>query len=193
MEGPPLVKKALSVAMLLLLVVVVAPAWAAHEVTTTGTTVNVPDNCGFTVMGTTDGWVRLYLVNDVGQNVSGSDFWVIAGEYYPLRVATVLIPTDQEVFGNRPSGLSFDTSQTCGYTRSFGLDECGNYPFGDVAANVGIYATSTGSIEVKWRTDTENDPWRLYQLHAGEFALGDVATCQLVEGSNLGYITMVAP
>lgn len=157
---------------------------AIYNVTTTGSTVTPPDNCGFTVTGTTDGWIRVHLLNDTG---SGRDFWVRAGQYYPLRVKDVLI------FNNapHPSGLSFDDSQTCGYTRSFGADECGNYAFGEIPSNVGFFASAAGEIEVLMRTDSPSDPWRLYDLVAGEFVLGDIATCQLATGSGLTYITTV--
>lgn len=160
------------------------PAQAVYNVTTTNSTVTPPDNCGFTVTGTSDGWIRMHLLNDTG---SVRDLWVRAGQYYPLRVKDVLIPSDAP----HPSGLSFDDSQTCGYTRSFGADECGNYSFGDIPSNVGFFASADGEIEVLMRTDSSSDPWRLYDLIAGEFALGDIATCQLVTGSGLTYITTV--
>lgn len=116
------------VAFLLVILSIWTPAQADYNVTTTNSTVTPPDNCGFTVTGTTDGWIRVHLLNDTG---SVRDFWVRAGQYYPLRVKDVLIPSPEA----HPSGLSFDDSQTCGYTRSFGADECGNYSFGDIPGN----------------------------------------------------------
>lgn len=177
-----------SVVFLLALLSAQAPAQAAYNVTATDSTVTPPDNCGFTVTGTTDGWIRMHLLNDTG---SVRDLWVRAGQFYPLRVKDVLIPSNAP----HPSGLSLDDSQPCGYTRSFGADECGGYSFGDIPSNVGFYAggigSSTGEIEVLVRTDSPSDPWRLYELVPGEFVLGDIATCQLVTGSGLTYITTV--
>jgi hypothetical protein len=175
-----------SAVFLLALLSAQAPAQAVYNVTTTGSTVTPPDNCGFTVTGTSDGWVRVHLLNDTG---SVRDFWVRAGQYYPLRVKDVLLPNNAA----HPSGLSFDDSQTCGYTRSFGADECGGYSFGDIPGNVGFFASATGEIDVLVRTDSASDPLRRYDLVAGEFALGDVATCELVTGSDLTYITTVSP
>jgi hypothetical protein len=184
--------KTLSVSAVFLLALLSAqtPAQAAYSVTTIGSTVTPPDNCGFTVTGTTDGWIRLHLLNDSG---AWRDFWVRAGQFYPLRVKDILIPNDAP----HPSGLSLDDSQTCGYTRSFGADECGGYSFGDIPSNVGFFAGGigdpTGEIEVLVRTDASTDPFRRYELVPGEFVLGDIATCQLVTGSGLTYITTVSP
>ena len=182
-------KISVSVVFLLAMLFIHAPAQAVYNVTTTGSTVTPPDNCGFTVTGSSDGWIRIHLLNDTG---SVRDLWVRAGQYYPLRVKDVLIPSS----GSHPSGLSFDDSQTCGYTRSFGADECGNYSFGDIPGNVGFFAgeivgSSTGEIDVLVRTDSASDPWRRYEVVPGEFVLGDIATCELVTGSALGYITTV--
>jgi hypothetical protein len=177
-----------SVVFLLALLFAQTPAQAVYNVTTTNSTVTPPDNCGFTVTGTTDGWIRIHLLNDTG---SGRDLWVRAGQFYPLRVKDVLISTSAPY----PTGLSFDDSQTCGYTRSFGADECGNYSFGDIPGNVGFYAggfsSSPGEIEVLVRTDSPSDPWRTYEVVPGEFVLGDIATCQLAAGPGPTYITTV--
>ena len=173
------------------------PASAAQTVTTVGVTVTLNDNCGFTVGGSTDGWVRLHLKNDPSGGAF-RDFWVRAGQYYPLRASDVRLPDDTS---DRPSSLTFDDSQTCAYTRSQGLDEC-NAPgynegyvvnAGGIAANVGFFATTAGEVEVRLRSEGTTGPWHLLDLAAGEFVLGDIIDCQLVDGSGLTYLTAVAP
>lgn len=130
----------------------------------------------------------MHLYNDSG---STRDIWVVAGRYYPLRVKDVLLPS-----GLSPGGLVVDDSKVCGYTRSFGADECGNYAHGDIPANVGFFAGEISAgyphgIEVLLRTDSPFDPWRFVEPAAGEFILGDVATCNLPSVTSLTYITTV--
>lgn len=173
----------------LVLLLLFAPVVAAAEfvVSTMGVTVAVPDNCGFTPTG--DGWVRLHLINDTG---SVRDFFVRSGQQYPLRALDIELPGG---LNQTPTSVSFNDQEKCGYTRSYGLDECGNdLP---IPKNIGFYAGQTlsggGAILVRARTDLPSGAWRTYQLTAGEFALIDIGDCQLVDGSSLNYLTAVAP
>ena len=182
--------KTYRVLCLLLLCLLSSAAHADTTITTVGSTVTPADNCGFSVGGSTDGWIRMHLYNDSG---STRDLWVRAGQFYPLRLKDVLLPND----ATHPTSLIVDTDQSCGYTRSTGADECGNYSF-DLPTNVGFYAgetpgSSSDEIDVKFRPfDTSGSAWRTYDLTAGEFVLGDVADCNLVTGSNLGYLTLIS-
>lgn len=157
-------------------------------------TYSVPANCGFTVDGTADGWIRMCLTNDSG---SCRDLWVHAGQSYPLRAASLELASS----GSRPSSVTFDTGQTCGYTRSQGLDEC-NSPgydegyvslYGGISSNIGFFAAEAGQIQVRYRSEGTTGPWHTLTATAGEFFLADVVDCQLVDGSDLTYLTAVAP
>ncbi len=168
------------------------PAMATTVVSTAGVTATPPDNCGFIPSGT--GWVRLHLKNDSG---AGRDFWVRDGQYYPLRVLDILLPTDAQA----PSSVSIDDSQTCGYTRSYGLDEC-NAPgytegyivnAGGIPSNVGFISTADGLIDVKLRSEGTSGAWHTYNTVAGEFLLGDIIDCQLSTSAGPTYLTAVAP
>lgn len=188
-------------AMSMLSVMMIQSLNAAQVVTTTsaGAVTTLNDNCGFVVNGSVDGWIRLHLYNDTGD---GRDLWVRHDTYYPLRVKDVIVYSS-----GSPDSITFDDSQQCGYTRSMQLDECSaplpynegyivNYGPGGVPlnTNIGFYTggESGGQIEVKLRTDATS-AWHIYSLTAGEFALGNVLDCRLVNGSSVTTLIAVAP
>lgn len=144
-----------------------------------------PINCGFDVLGTQAGWVRLHLTND-NSLLGGRDIWVLPGEHYPLDVA------DVEFFstpaGPSPAALSFDDSQQCGYTRSYQLDEC---PYDtDIASNAGFYPGAEGSVLISVRNSDREQEAR---LRLGEFYPYDTRNCEFIDGSPLTYLVAVAP
>jgi len=182
------------------------PAEATITYSSPGTHAGVPNNGGFTVGGTVDGWISFRLLND--SPFAQTDMFVVHGEHYPLRLKDLILYS-----AGGPASIIVDDASTCGFTRSFlvsdvpgsGGIECEeddsrpeiadpelvppgpNLPF-----NVGCYAGGDGETDILSWTSGDNNYWTTIQHQAGYFyaSVGGIRRCRYVSEV---FLTCVAP
>jgi hypothetical protein len=174
-------------------------------------TYTVPSNCGFAA-GSTSGWVRMALANDPSGR--STDLYARAAENYPLVLREI------QIFSGGAS-VTVDTTPSCAcsvtldpfaplgqcYTRSFGADECETDPnrpeVNDPEAvvpgpdipftNVGFYGGGEGDVDWIGILQSDWGYWNTARQRAGEWSLGGIRRCRLVDGSDNSYLTLIAP
>ncbi len=199
----------------LFLTVVAAPCIASSVDYTTAGTYSVPSNCGFTVLSTSNGWIRMTLTGDAPAHTT--DLLVRAGESYPLILSSVTIYSESAGgayirVNTTPScacSVTLDPVAPIGqcYTRSLGFDYCEedfNRPmFNDPEAvppgpdisftSSGFYGSGEGEIDTIGILQSDWGYWNTVRLREGEWSLGGIRRCRTVDGSSLNYLTLVAP
>jgi hypothetical protein len=174
----------------LLILMCASPPLLADVVVNGEGTHAVPDNCGFTVGAGIDGWIGVRLVNDAAGH--RTDLWALQTYDYPLRAAEVTI------FAYGPQTVTVHTSTTCGYTRSFNIeDQCEEDPDRpdlanpekvppgpDLPANLRVYSGGYQEVDFLSFTQTDWDYWQTARLRPGQQMWPDtgVRRCRNVSG-----------
>lgn len=169
----------------ILCLVVVGSASASTAISGVGVHSAPTTNCGFDVNGTTAGWLRFHLVNDLPAT-PGRDIWVLPGNHYPLDVADVEFFTVGQ--GGSPSSITFDDSQACGYTRSYLWDECDGSA---LPYNLGFYSGAQGSVTVHTADNADRETQA--RVHLGLLWPYSIVSCELIEDDPVTYLVGVAP
>lgn len=205
-----------NVLALLVAALLVSDAAGASTVDyTTPGTYAVPPNCGFTVLSTSNGWIRMTLSGDVPGHVA--DLWVRAGEEYPLRLQEVTlfsapVPTASIRVNTTAAcmcGVQLDPFAPAGlcYTKSANADECETDPnrpeINDPEAvppgpdipffNVGFYGSGAGDVDTIGIGQPDWGYWTVARLREGQWQYGGIRRCRLVDGSANGFLTLIAP
>jgi hypothetical protein len=205
--------KALLILMLIAVQSIIAGA-STMDYTTPGTYL-VPTNCGFEVLGSVNGWVRISLTNDGSRY---ADLWARYGAVYPLQLATITIFSSAQAGA---AGIRVDTTPFCTcsvaldpgaaagacYTRSANGDECEQDdsrpeiadsmaapPGTDLMRNIGFFGSGAGDLDfLGFGQGDDGEHWNTARTLEGEWFHGGVRRCRVISTSSNSFITVIAP
>lgn len=146
-----------------------------------------------------------------------SDLLVRAGDDYPLVLSevTILPPS------NGGAAIRVNTTPGCAcsvtldpfapigqcYTKAVGVDFCEEDqnrpeindpeavpPGPDIPfASVGFYGSAQGEVDTIGLLQSDWGYWNTARLREGEWSLGGIRRCRVVDGNPLTYLTLIAP